>query len=223
MTQNSVELRVSDTPVPYPESVATMEGRVASVRAGTAPELIWLLEHPPLYTAGTTAQDTDLLSPQRFPVYKTGRGGQYTYHGPGQRIAYVILDLKKRNEDVRCFVRDLESWAIAALTRFGVTGKIRSGRVGIWVTREDGREDKIGAIGVRVRRWVSYHGLALNVCPNLDHFSGIVPCGISDSDKGVTSLSDLGIAASMGDMDTALAKTFSEVFGRPLEYKVGPL
>lgn len=214
MTQTTVELRVSDTPVTYPEAVAAMEDRVGAVRAGTAPELIWLLEHPPLYTAGSTAQDSDLLSPGRFPVFKTRRGGQYTYHGPGQRVVYVVLDLKQRGEDVRCFVRDLESWAITALARFGVSGEIRPGRVGIWVARGDGREDKIGAIGVRVRRWVSYHGLALNVAPDLSHFSGIVPCGISD--QGVTSLADLGVAASMADMDAALTETFSDVFGSPL-------
>ncbi len=214
MIENSVELRISSAPVPYPEGVAAMEERVAGVRAGTAPELVWLLEHPPLYTAGTTAQESDLLSPDRFPVFKTGRGGQYTYHGPGQRVVYVVLDLKKRGEDVRCYVRDLESWAIAALARFGVNGEIRPGRVGIWVDRGNGHEDKIGAIGVRVRHWVSYHGLALNVAPDLAHFSGIVPCGITD--QGVTSLAKLGIAASMSDMDAALIETFSEVFGMPL-------
>jgi lipoyl(octanoyl) transferase len=214
MTQTSIELRVSNTPIIYPEAVAAMEDRVGAVRAGTAPELVWFLEHPPLYTAGSTAQDSDLLSPDRFPVFKTGRGGQYTYHGPGQRVVYVVLDLKQRGEDVRCFVRDIERWAIAALARFGVTGEMRPGRVGIWVARADGREDKIGAIGVRVRRWVSYHGLALNVAPNLSHFSGIVPCGISD--QGVTSLADLGVAASMADMDAALIETFQDVFGTPL-------
>mgnify|MGYP003676457864 FL=1 len=191
MIENSVELRISKAPVPYPEGVVAMEDRVAGVRNGTAPELVWLLEHPPLYTAGTTAQETDLLSPDRFPVFKTGRGGQYTYHGPGQRVVYVVLDLKKRGEDVRCYVRDLESWAIAALARFGVTGEIRPGRVGIWVDRGNGSEDKIGAIGVRVRHWVSYHGLALNVAPDLTHFSGIVPCGITD--QGVTSLGGYGL------------------------------
>tara|TARA_R110000868_G_scaffold177472_16_gene416471 strand:+ start:106 stop:771 length:666 start_codon:yes stop_codon:yes gene_type:complete len=214
MIENSVELRISKAPVPYPEGVVAMEDRVAGVRNGTAPELVWLLEHPPLYTAGTTAQETDLLSPDRFPVFKTGRGGQYTYHGPGQRVVYVVLDLKKRGEDVRCYVRDLESWAIAALARFGVTGEIRPGRVGIWVDRGNGSEDKIGAIGVRVRHWVSYHGLALNVAPDLTHFSGIVPCGITD--QGVTSLANLGITASMADMDAALIETFTEVFGMPL-------
>ena len=214
MIENSVELRISNAPVPYPEGVAAMEDRVAGVRDGTAPELVWLLEHPPLYTAGTTAQETDLLSPDRFPVFKTGRGGQYTYHGPGQRVVYVVLDLKKRGEDVRCYVRDLESWAIAALARFGVTGEIRPGRVGIWVDRGNGSEDKIGAIGVRVRHWVSYHGLALNIAPDLTHFSGIVPCGITD--QGITSLANLGITASMADMDAALIETFTEVFGMPL-------
>jgi lipoyl(octanoyl) transferase len=214
MTQTTVELRVSSAPVPYPDAVAAMEDRVANVRAGTAPELIWLLEHPPLYTAGSTAQDTDLLSPDRFPVFKTGRGGQYTYHGPGQRVVYVILDLKQRGEDVRCFVRDIERWAITALARFGVHGEIRTGRVGIWVPQENGGEDKIGAIGVRVRRWVSYHGLALNVAPDLSHFTGIVPCGISD--QGVTSLAKLGVTASMADMDAALTETFLGIFETPL-------
>ena len=220
MTQTSIELRISSTPLPYPEAVAAMEERVATVRAGTAPELVWLLEHPPLYTAGTSAKDSDLLTPDRFPIFKTGRGGQYTYHGPGQRVAYVVMDLRRRGADVRRFVRDLEGWAIAALARFGVTGKIRQGRIGIWVARGSGREDKIGAIGVRVRHWVSYHGMALNVAPDLTHFSGIVPCGISD--QGVTSLADLGIVASMAETDAALTETFLEVFGTPLVPEAEP-
>ncbi len=214
MTPAEVELRVSTSPVAYPDAISEMETRVAAIRGGAAKELIWFLEHPPLYTAGSTAHDADLLTPDRFPVFQTGRGGQYTYHGPGQRVVYVMLDLKTRGQDVRCFVRDIEGWAIEALARFGVKGEIRSGRVGIWVPRGNDREDKIGAIGIRVRRWVSYHGLALNVSPDLSHFSGIVPCGISD--QGVTSLSDLGISASMGDLDLALSETFSDAFGTKL-------
>ena len=214
MTPAEVDLRVSTAPIAYPDAISEMEDRVAGIRDGSAKELIWLLEHPPLYTAGSTAQDKDLLAPNRFPVFKTGRGGQYTYHGPGQRVVYVMLDLKKRGQDVRCFVRDIEGWAIAALARFGVMGEIRSGRVGIWVPRENDREDKIGAIGIRVRRWVSYHGLALNVSPDLSHFGGIVPCGISD--QGVTSLADLGISASMNDLDHALCETFTDAFGAQL-------
>lgn len=197
-----------------------MEDRVAAVRAGTARDLVWFLVHPPIYTAGTSAQDSDLLAPDRFPVFKSGRGGQYTYHGPGQRVVYVVMDLKKRGADIRRFVRDLEAWAITALARFGVAGEIHPGRVGIWVTQGDGREDKIGAIGVRVRHWVSYHGLALNVAPDLTHFSGIVPCGITD--QGVTSLAGLGIDASMADMDVSLTETFPDVFGSPLVPEENP-
>ena len=171
---------------------------VAAIALGTAPERVWLLEHPPLYTAGTSAKDRDLLEP-RFPVFKTGRGGQYTYHGPGQRVAYVMLDLSRRDRrDVRVFVRDLEEWLIRALARLGVKGERRKGRVGIWVAGRDGREDKIAAIGVRLKQWVSYHGISLNVGPDLSHYSGIVPCGISEQDLGVTSLAALGIGASLG-------------------------
>ncbi len=209
-----LEWRIDDRPVDYLEAVAAMEGRVAAIRAGHAPELIWLLEHPPLYTAGTSAQDADLLEPDRFPVYRSGRGGQFTYHGPGQRIAYVMLDLKRRKgtrcSDLRGFVRDLEDWLVAALARFNVTGARREGRVGIWVDRGAGREDKIAAIGVRIRRWVSYHGVALNVEPNLTHFEGIVPCGIQG--HGVTSLVDLGLPVTMADADMALRAAFEEVF-----------
>ncbi len=208
-----LEWRIDDRPVDYLAAVAAMEARVAAIRAGTAPELIWLLEHPPLYTAGTSAKQSDLLEPERFPVYRSGRGGQFTYHGPGQRVAYVMLDLKHRGSDVRRFVRDLEHWLIAALARFNVTGERREGRVGIWVDRSAGREDKIAAIGVRVRRWVSYHGVALNVEPDLSHFDGIVPCGIQG--HGVTSLVDLGLPVAMADADLALRKAFEEVFGIP--------
>jgi lipoyl(octanoyl) transferase len=205
-----VEWRISDGPVAYPDALAFMESRVAAIRAGDMGEMVWLLQHPPLYTAGTSAREADLLTPQRFPVYKSGRGGQYTYHGPGQRVGYVMLDLKQRNADVRRFVEDLEEWLIRTLSRFNVRGERRQGRVGIWVQR-GGREDKIAAIGVRVRRWVTFHGVALNVDPDLDHFSGIVPCGIAD--HGVTSLHDIGVAVTMEDVDVAMREAFWEVFG----------
>jgi lipoyl(octanoyl) transferase len=211
-----IEWRISDGLVPYPEAVETMEARVAAIRSGAAPELVWLLEHPPLYTAGTSARAGDLLQPQRFPVYASGRGGQYTYHGPGQRVAYVMLDLKRRGPDLRRYVEDLEEWIIRTLARFNVRGERRGGRIGIWVARPDGREDKIAAIGVRVRHWVTFHGVALNLDPDLDHFSGIVPCGIDsgpDSRFGVTSLHDLGILVSIEEFDSALKVTFGEVFG----------
>ncbi len=217
MTVSSVEWRISDELVDYPAALAEMEARVAAIRDGTAPELVWLLEHPPLYTAGTSAAAGDLLQPDRFPVYQAGRGGQYTYHGPGQRVAYVMLDLKRRGADVRCYVHDLEEWLIRTLARFGVKGERRDGRVGIWVARGGGREHKIAAIGVRVRRWVSFHGVALNVEPDLSHFAGIVPCGIRR--HGVTSLWDLGLTPSMPEVDSAMMATFDEVFspkdGRP--------
>ena len=205
-----LDWRIDDRPVEYLDAVAEMEARVAAIRAGRAREGVWLLEHPPLYTAGTSAQDADLLEPDRFPVYRSGRGGQFTYHGPGQRVAYVMLDLKRRGSDVRRYVRDLEDWLIAALARFNVTGGRREGRVGIWVDRGAGREDKIAAIGVRIRRWVSYHGVALNVEPDLAHFEGIVPCGIQG--HGVTSLVDLGLPVTMADADMALRAAFEEVF-----------
>jgi lipoyl(octanoyl) transferase len=210
---SEVEWRVSDAPVPYEEAVAVMEERAAAIAAGEAPELVWLLEHPPLYTAGTSADERDLLTPDRFPVFKTGRGGQYTYHGPGQRVAYVMLDLKRRKPDVRAYVQDLERWLIAALERFNVKGEIREDRVGVWVRRPEkgpGREDKIAAIGVRLRRWVTFHGISLNVDPDLDHFTGIVPCGISQ--HGVTSLADLGHLVSIPEVDMVLRETFDEVF-----------
>ena len=207
----SVEWRIDDAPVPYETAIAEMEARIAAIRAGRAPELVWLLEHPPLYTAGTSARPADLLDPGRLPVFRSGRGGQYTYHGPGQRIAYVLLDLDRRDRDVRCHVWRLEEWMIRALARFGVTGERRDGRVGVWVTGADGREDKIAAIGVRVRRWVSYHGVALNLAPDLEHYRGIVPCGVTE--YGVTSLARLGIKAVMADVDQALRATFDAVFG----------
>jgi len=210
-----LEWLIADRPVDYPEAVAFMERRAADVRGGNAPETVWLLEHPPLYTAGTSARAEDLLDADRFPVYRTGRGGQYTYHGPGQRVAYVMLDLQRRGGDVRGYVRDLESWLIATLARFNVRGVRREGRVGIWVERGGDREDKIGAIGVRVRRWVSYHGISLNVEPDLSHFAGIVPCGIGSSGGyGVTSLVDLGLPVSLPEVDAALRAEFADVFAR---------
>jgi len=212
-----VEWQVDDAPVEYEAAVAAMERRVAAIRAGEAPELVWLLEHPALYTGGTSAQPQDLVDPGRFPVYRSGRGGQYTYHGPGQRVAYVMVDLARRNHDVRRFVCDLEEWAIRALARFNVRGERRDGRVGIWVDRGGGREDKIAAIGVRVRHWVTFHGIAVNVEPDLAHFDGIVPCGIAGPKLGVTSLVDLGLPVTMADLDTALIGTFAEVFARERE------
>ena len=209
-----LEWRISDTPVSYLEAVAFMEARVAAIAAGTEAECVWLLEHPPLYTAGTSAEPKDLLSPDRFPVYQSGRGGQYTYHGPGQRVAYVMLNLKNRGADVRGFVHDLEEWLIRTLAGFQVRGERRDGRVGIWVDRGPTnlgrREDKIAAIGVRVRKWVSFHGIAINVEPDLSHFSGIVPCGISQ--YGVTSLWDLGLTPTLEEVDSALIATWDEVF-----------
>ncbi|MDX1576084.1 MAG: lipoyl(octanoyl) transferase LipB [Kiloniellales bacterium] len=211
----AVEWRIENEPVDYPAAVAVMERRVADIRAGRAPELVWLLEHPALYTAGTSAKDEDLLDPARFPVYRSGRGGQFTYHGPGQRVVYVMLDVKRRGGDVRRFVQDLEAWIIAALARFNVVGERRPGRVGIWVADPSGREDKIAAIGVRLRHWVSYHGIAINVEPDLSHFEGIVPCGIAGgpTGHGVTSLVDLGLPVTLADLDVALRLSFDEVFG----------
>ncbi|QMU59726.1 MAG: lipoyl(octanoyl) transferase LipB [Boseongicola sp.] len=214
-----VEWKISDSLIDYQEALTLMETRAAEIRAGTAPELIWLLEHPPLYTAGTSSNPADLTDPDRFPVYEARRGGQYTYHGPGQRVAYVMLDVAARGQDVRKFVAQLEDWIIATLSEFNVTGERRKGRVGVWVTRPerpampDGTppEDKIAALGIRLRKWVSFHGISINVEPDLDHFTGIVPCGISD--HGVTSLVDLGLPVTLQDVDVALEKTFSEVFG----------
>ncbi len=202
----------------YTTTLAAMEARVAQIARGAAPEAIWLLEHPPLYTAGTSANPADLIAPERFPVHVAGRGGQYTYHGPGQRVVYAMLDLNKRGRDVRCFVHQIEAWVIATLGEFGVTGARRAGRVGVWVTRPekppqpDGspREEKIAAIGIKLRRWVSFHGLSINVEPDLSHFDGIVPCGISA--HGVTSLVDLGLPITMEDVDLALQRQFATVF-----------
>ncbi len=214
-----VEWRISDGLVPYEEALAGMEARVDAIIAGQAEECIWLLEHPPLYTAGTSAKPADLLEPDRFPVYRSQRGGQYTYHGPGQRVAYVMLDLNRRGRDVRRFVAALEDWVIAALAEFQVRGERRAGRVGVWVARPDrpplpdGRpaEDKIAAIGVRLRRWVSFHGVAINVEPDLGHFGGIVPCGIAG--YGVTSLVDLGLPVTLADLDLALRRRFPDTLG----------
>ena len=211
---------ISDAPVAYPQALAAMEARVAAIRSGDAGELVWLLEHPALYTAGTSANPADLLDPLRFPVFEARRGGQYTYHGPGQRVAYAMLDLTRRGRDVRRFVHGLEDWVIAALARFGVRGERRVDRVGVWVARPERppgpggapAEDKIAAIGVRIRHWVSFHGVSINVDPNLEHYRGIVPCGIGD--HGVTSLADLGVIASMADMDIALRAAFDETIGR---------
>jgi lipoyl(octanoyl) transferase len=206
---DGIEWRVSPGLVAYEEAVAEMERRVAAIRAEAADELVWLVEHPPLYTAGTSARPEELLEPCRFPVYRAGRGGRYTYHGPGQRVVYAMLDLAQRGRDVRCYVNDLEEWGIRSLAQFGVTGERRPGRVGIWVA-SGGGEAKIAAIGVRVRRWVTYHGMAINIDPDLDHFRGIVPCGISG--YGVTSLAALGVRARMADVDAALRETFAEAF-----------
>ncbi|MCB2116542.1 MAG: lipoyl(octanoyl) transferase LipB [Rhodobacteraceae bacterium] len=213
-----VEWLTSEGLVPYEVALAEMEARVAAIHEGRADEMIWLLEHPPLYTAGTSAKPADLTDPDRFPVHVAGRGGQYTYHGPGQRVAYVMLDLNKRGRDVRAFVGRLEAWIIAALAEFNVRGEIRDGRVGVWVARPDKarnpdgslREDKIAAIGVKLRRWVSFHGLSVNVEPDLSHFDGIVPCGIRE--HGVTSLVDLGLPVTMADLDAALHRTFGAAF-----------
>jgi lipoyl(octanoyl) transferase len=210
-----VDWIIADGLVAYPEALAAMKARAAAIAEGTASEAVWLLEHPPLYTAGTSATAGDLLAPDRFPVYDAGRGGQYTYHGPGQRVAYVMLDLRERGRDVRCLVQGLEGWLIDTLAAFNVRAERREGRIGVWVRRPDkgaGREDKIAAIGVRVSKWVTFHGIALNVAPELGHFSGIVPCGIAD--QGVTSLEDLGQLASMQDVDIALKAAFEHRFGR---------
>jgi len=208
------EWAVSTGYVAYPFAVEAMEARAAAIAAGEAPELVWLLEHPPLYTAGVSSKDGDLLDAGRFPVHRTGRGGQFTYHGPGQRVAYVMLDLNRRGRDVRAFVRGLEQWIIGALGEFGVPADVREGRVGVWVERKGpgwSREDKIAAIGVKVRKWVSFHGVSLNVEPDLTHFSGIVPCGINE--HGVTSLVDLGVPATLDEADEALKVSFRRVFG----------
>jgi lipoyl(octanoyl) transferase len=210
-----VTWRVAAAPVPYEEALAAMNARAGAIADGTAGELVWLIEHPPLYTAGTSARTEDLLD-GRFPMFDAGRGGQLTYHGPGQRVVYLMLDLKRRGGDVRCFVADLEEWLIRTLARFGVTGERREDRVGVWVRRPDlgaGCEDKIAAIGIRVRRWVSLHGISLNVDPDLSHFSGIIPCGVADPRYGVTSLRALGCTATMHEADEALRREFEAVFG----------
>lgn len=213
-----VEWKISSGLTDYQEAVDFMEARAEAIRAGDADECIWLVEHPPLYTAGTSAKVEDLTDPDRFPVYTSKRGGQYTYHGPGQRVIYVMLDVAKRGKDVRGFVEQLEKWVIATLDQFNVKGEIRCGRVGVWVERDDKpltmtgqkAEDKIAAIGIRLRKWVSFHGISINVEPDLDHFTGIVPCGITDF--GVTSLVDLGLPVTMDDLDVALRSTFEEMF-----------
>jgi len=213
-----VEWAVSKGRVDYAGAEAFMEARVAAIAAGEADEMVWLLEHPPLYTAGVSARDEDLLDAGRFPVHRTGRGGQFTYHGPGQRVAYVMLDLDKRGRDVRAFVRGLEGWLIGALDAFGVAAGVREGRVGVWVERKGAgwsREDKIAAIGVKVRKWVTFHGISLNVEPDLDHFAGIVPCGIQQ--HGVTSLVDLGVPATMDEADGALRDSFRRLFGQTVD------
>ena len=214
-----MEWKISEGLIPYEDALTFMENRVAAISAGEADECLWLLEHPPLYTAGTSAQRQDLVDPDRFPVYEAKRGGQYTYHGPGQRVVYVMLDLNRRTKDVRAFVKQLEEWVIATLDRFNVKGEIREGRVGVWVTRPEKplsvtgqpAEDKIAAIGIRLRKWVSFHGISINVEPDLEHFKGIVPCGISE--HGVTSLVDLGLPVTMDDLDVALKASFEDVFG----------
>ena len=216
-----VEWKISDGLTSYEDALAFMEARADVIARGDADECIWLIEHPPLYTAGTSAQIEDLKDPDRFPVYEARRGGQYTYHGPGQRVAYVMLDLTKRDKDVRKFVAQLEEWVIAALAEFNIVGAIREGRVGVWVERPDKpmtvtgqmAEDKIAAIGIRLRKWVSFHGISINVEPDLTHFDGIVPCGITEF--GVTSLVDLGLPVDMGDLDVALQRSFTLVFGDP--------
>jgi lipoyl(octanoyl) transferase len=216
-----VEWKISSGFTPYPDALELMEARVNAIVAGQADELIWLLEHPPLYTAGTSAKAHDLIDPDRFPVYEAKRGGQYTYHGPGQRVVYVMLDLNKRGRDLRQFVQHLEAWVIQTLASFNITGHVRAGRVGVWVERPDKprmangdlAEDKIAAVGIRLRKWVSFHGISINVDPELAHFSGIVPCGIAE--HGVTSLIDLGLPVTMDDLDVALRATFNTVFKEP--------
>ncbi len=209
-----VEWIIADAPVPYPDALATMKARAAAIAEGVAGEAVWLLEHPPLYTAGTSATPGDLLMPGRFPVFDAGRGGQYTYHGPGQRVVYFMLDLRERGRDIRCLVQGLEGLIIDTLAAFNIKGERRDGRIGVWVARPDkgpGREDKIAALGVRVSRWVSFHGISINVAPDLTHFDGIVPCGITD--QGVTSFEDLGQLATLPDVDALLRTAFERRFG----------
>lgn len=208
--ETGVAWRSTASPISYPEALSFMDQRVDEILNGTAPELVWLLEHPPLYTAGTSARETDLLDPGYLPIYQTGRGGQYTYHGPGQRIAYVMLDLRRRGSDVRAYVCNLEAWLIAVLKDFGLNGVRRQGRVGVWLVKPDGGEDKIAALGVRVRRWVTFHGVSLNVAPDLAQYRGIVPCGVRQ--HGVTSMAEKGVTVTMADVDHALRRHFEAVF-----------
>jgi lipoyl(octanoyl) transferase len=218
-----VEWRTSDSAVPYSDAIADMEATAAAIAAGQSPELVWLLEHPPLYTAGTSANLADVID-ARFPVHEAGRGGQMTYHGPGQRVAYVMLDLKRRGPDVRRFVATLEEWIIRTLAAFDVRGERREDRIGVWVRRPDkghGHEDKIAAIGIRVKQWVTLHGMAINVDPDLSHFTGIVPCGVNEQKYGVTSLADLGVGASLQDVDKILRREFELLFGAPADQAVG--
>ncbi|HZH12074.1 MAG TPA: lipoyl(octanoyl) transferase LipB [Microvirga sp.] len=220
---DSVEWAIAEGLTPYEQAVAFMEARAQAIADGKARELVWLVEHPPLYTAGTSAQESDLVDPNRFPVHPSGRGGQYTYHGPGQRVAYVMLDLKRRNPDLRRYVAALEAWLIQTLDAFNIRGERREDRVGVWVRRPDKgetAEDKIAAIGIRVRRWITYHGISLNVEPDLSHFSGIVPCGVTQ--HGVTSLMDLGIPVTMPEVDAVLRRAFETIFG-PTERVAAPL
>ncbi len=214
---NDIEWRINDDLVPYPESLAFMEARANGIRLGNSPEIVWLLEHPPLYTAGTSAKPEELLEPLALPIYKSGRGGKYTYHGPGQRVAYVMLDIKKRDQDIRRFISDLEEWIIQALANFNVIAERREGRVGIWVpqgapSNPAYREDKIAAIGIRIRQWVSFHGVSINVEPELSRFEGIIPCGVQD--HGVTSLHALGYILTISELDAVLRSTFEDVFQR---------
>ncbi|NOZ66713.1 MAG: lipoyl(octanoyl) transferase LipB [Alphaproteobacteria bacterium] len=206
-----LQWKISADPVSYPDAVSYMEQRVADIYAGKAAELVWLLQHPPLYTAGTSAKKSDLLTPDRFPVYASGRGGQYTYHGPGQRVVYVMLDLTQRGRDVRQYVINLEQWIIDTLAVFKVSAERRAGRVGVWVIRQDGHEAKIAALGVRLRKWISFHGICINVNPDLDHYQGIVPCGIAE--YGVTSLADLGLTVTMAELDIVLRRKWAGIFG----------
>lgn len=226
MQQKPAGWAVSTAPVDYEAAVAAMEARVEAIQRGEAGELVWLLEHPALYTAGTSADASDLREPEKFPVYRSGRGGEYTYHGPGQRVAYVMMDLRERGRDARKFVNNLEDWIIGALDSFNLKGEKRCDRIGVWVDRTQPggppREDKIAAIGIRLRRWVSFHGIALNVEPDLSHFGGIVPCGITNPSFGVTSLTDLGLPVSMDDADFALRQAFVEVFG-PVQDEDAPV
>ena len=213
-SEQKVEWIISDSPIPYEDAVAAMERRAALIAAGDAPECVWLLEHPPLYTAGSSADVADLIAPNRFPVHETRRGGQYTYHGPGQRVGYVMLNLNNRQRDVRGFVSTLEEWIIATLNAFNIRGERREDRVGVWVKRPEkgiSSEDKIAALGIKIRKWVSYHGISINLDPDLEHFTGIVPCGINQ--HGVTSFHDLGQLASMNDLDLELRNSFEKLFG----------